>query len=68
MAEVEHHQTHESIESSPVDDRASSRGGSNDVQQFEEEECQPKRSKLRVFAIMVALNVCPSICSTFPVC
>lgn len=60
MADIEHVHTHESIDTTNTDDKASG-SASNVVHPFEEEvtEVLPQRSRLRKFAILVALNVRP---------
>lgn len=59
MAEIEHTPTHESIEASQLDFNKTSADEKDAVEEFEvnSSDGMPQRSRLRVFAILVALNV-----------
>lgn len=58
MAEIEHTPTHESIEASQLDFKTSA-DGKDALEEFEVDSSDgmPQRSRLRVFAILVARNV-----------
>lgn len=59
MAEIEHTPTHESIEASQLDFDKTSADGKDAFEELEVDpsDGMPQRSRLRVFAILVALNV-----------
>lgn len=61
MDQIDQVRTHESIVESPTDGKMSGDEG-NSFHQFEEEaiEQMPERSRLKMFAILVALHVGPA--------
>lgn len=62
MSELEHIRTLESVGDFAADDN-SVQDGAQSFQELEEEPAEPiPRSRLRIFAILVALNVSPMSC------